>query len=139
MPRTAIQAEIMIALLLASDPGQIGITRCLVRAALEYRGLGHYAPDAQVIASELVTNAIQHASSTGPASTIGLTLMRARDGEAISIAVTDSSPVPPVKRETRTASHHGRGLQIVEALSARWGWNREQGGKTVYAILAAEG
>ncbi len=29
-------------------------------------------------------------------------------------------------------------LQIVEALSAHWGWNHERGGKSVYAILARE-
>ena len=139
MPGTAIQADIMIALLLASDPEQVGITRCLVRAALEYRGLGHYALDAEIIASELVTNAIQHASSVDPASKIGLTLMRVWDGEAISVVVTDSSPLPPIKRQMTAASDHGRGLQIVEALSAHWGWNHEQGGKAVYAILTREG
>jgi anti-sigma regulatory factor (Ser/Thr protein kinase) len=140
MPSTAMEADIMITLVLASDPVQVGITRCLVRAALEYRGLGHYASEAETIASELVTNAIQHASSTDPITDkIGVTLMRVRDGEAISVVVTDSSSLPPVKRETTTGSEDGRGLQIVEALSAHWGWNHEQGGKSVYAILAKEG
>lgn len=30
----------------------------------------------------------------------------------------------------------GRRLQIVEALSAHWGWHRQDGGKAVFAILA---
>jgi anti-sigma regulatory factor (Ser/Thr protein kinase) len=139
MPSTAIEADIMIAFVLASDPRQVGMTRCLVRAALEYRGLGHYVPDAEIIASELVTNAIHHASSTGLTGKIGVTLMRIWEGEAISVAVTDSSPLPPIKHEAATGSEHGRGLQIVAALSACWGWNHEQGGKSVYAILAKEG
>jgi anti-sigma regulatory factor (Ser/Thr protein kinase) len=139
MPKTAIHADIMIALVLASDPGQVGMARCLVRAALEYRGLGHYASEAEIIASELVTNAIQHASSADPvADKIGVTLVRVWDGEAISVVVTDPSPAPPVKRETTAGSERGRGLQIVEALSAHWGWNHEQRGKAVYAILAKE-
>ena len=108
----------------------------LVRAALEYRGLGHYAPEAEIIASELVTNAIQHARSADPSDKIGVTLVRVWDREAVSVVVTDSSPLPPVRHETTTASEQGRGLQIVEALSAHWGWNHEQGGKAVYAILA---
>jgi hypothetical protein len=29
-------------------------------------------------------------------------------------------------------------LQIVEALSAHWGWRREDDGKTVFAVLARE-
>jgi anti-sigma regulatory factor (Ser/Thr protein kinase) len=94
MPSAVTQADIMIALVLARDPGQVGITRCLVRAALEYRGLGHYAPEAEIIASELVTNAIQHARSTDPADKIGVTLIRVWDGEAVSVVVTDSSPLP---------------------------------------------
>jgi anti-sigma regulatory factor (Ser/Thr protein kinase) len=139
MPSTAIDADIIMALVLASDPGQVGMTRCLVRAALEYRGLGHYAPDAEIITSELVTNAIQRARSTDPADKVGVTLMRVWDGKAISIVVTDSSPLPPIRRQTTTGSANGRGLQIVEALSAHWGWNHEPGGKAVYAILAKEG
>jgi anti-sigma regulatory factor (Ser/Thr protein kinase) len=140
MPGTATEPDIMIALVVASDPGQVGITRCLVRAALEYRGFGHYALDAEIVASELVTNAIQHASSADPATDkIGVALTRVWDAEAISIVVTDSSPIPPVKRETTAASDRGRGLQIVEALSAHWGWHHEQRGKAVYAVLAKGG
>jgi anti-sigma regulatory factor (Ser/Thr protein kinase) len=140
MADTVIEADIMIALVVASDPEQVGITRCLVRAGLEYRGLGHYASDAEVVVSELVTNAIQHASSTDPTSDkIGVTLMRVWDEEAISIVVTDSSSVSPAKRKTTAASDRGRGLQIVEALSARWGWHHEQRGKAVFAILGKEG
>lgn len=139
MPGTAIHADIMIALVLTSDPRQVGITRCLVRAALEYRGLGHYASEAEIITSELVTNAIQHASSADPATDkIGVTLVRVWDEEAISIVVTDPSPIPPIKREMTAASDRGRGLQIVEALAAHWGWHPEQRGKAVYAILAKE-
>jgi anti-sigma regulatory factor (Ser/Thr protein kinase) len=138
MPGTAIEADIMIALVLAGDPEQVGITRCLVRAALEYRGLGHYASQAETIASELVTNAIQHASNADPDAKIGVTLMRVWDDEAISVVVTDSSPIPPIKRQTTTGGERGRGLQIVEALSVRWGWSHERGGKAVYAILSKE-
>jgi anti-sigma regulatory factor (Ser/Thr protein kinase) len=129
----------MISLVLFSEPGQVGITRCLVRAALEFRGLGHYASEAEIIACELVTNAIQHASNANPDAKIGVVLMRVWDGEAISVVVTDSSPRLPVKRETRTSCERGRGLQIVAALSVHWGWNPEPGGKAVFAILAKEG
>jgi anti-sigma regulatory factor (Ser/Thr protein kinase) len=42
-----------------------------VRAALGSRGLGEYADDAEIITSELVTNAVQHASGNGT-TTIGV-------------------------------------------------------------------
>jgi anti-sigma regulatory factor (Ser/Thr protein kinase) len=57
------ETDIMVAFILSGDPGKVGITRCLVRAALEYRGLGVYADDAETVTSELVTNAIQHATA----------------------------------------------------------------------------
>ncbi|MGH3217878.1 MAG: ATP-binding protein [Streptosporangiaceae bacterium] len=140
MTSTAVETNVMVAFVLLSHPDQVGMARCLVRTVLEYRGLGHYAPDAATIASELVTNAIQHAASgADPADKIGVTVTCVQEGRAVGIAVTDSSPKPPVKRDTTTGSERGRGLQIVEALSANWGWSQEQGGKSVYAILAKEG
>jgi hypothetical protein len=42
----------------------------------------------------------------------------------------------PIRRDTPTDSEQGRGLQIVEALSAYWGWHQQDGGKAVFAILA---
>jgi anti-sigma regulatory factor (Ser/Thr protein kinase) len=137
MASTAADPEIMIMLVLLRDPGQVAMTRCLIRAALRHRGLGAYADDAAWIASELVTNAIQHAT-TDIADKIGVTLLRAWGGEAVSVVVTDPSPVPPVKREATSAGEHGRGLHIVEALSAHWAWDPEDDGKAVYAILTRE-
>ena len=136
MASTAVETDVMVAFVLLSKPEQVGIARCLVRTVLEYCGLGNYAPDAEIIASELVTNAIKHASGAGPADKIGVALTRVREGHAIGIEVTDSSPVPPVKHSVTTGSESGRGLQIVEALSTDWGWSHEHGGKAVYAILA---
>jgi hypothetical protein len=39
-------------------------------------------------------------------------------------------------RDTPTDSTQGRGLQIVEALSAHWGWHQEGSGKAIFAMLA---
>jgi hypothetical protein len=44
----------------------------------------------------------------------------------------------PVRCDTPAGSEQGRGLRIVEALSAHWGWHREGGGKAVFAVLARE-
>ena len=55
-----------------------------------------------------------------------------------SVAVSDSSPEGPVKRDTPVGSQQGRGLQIVEALSAHWGWYQQDGGKAIFAVLARE-
>jgi hypothetical protein len=41
-------------------------------------------------------------------------------------------------RETLADSEQGRGLRIVEALSAHWGWYPEEGGKAIFVVLAKE-
>jgi len=123
-PSTAGTAEEtdprIIAFILPGIPGSVRIARFHVRAALAYCDLGQLADDAAVIASELVTNAVQHACCDVTA-TIGVTVARPRDPEAVIIAVSDSSPHAPVMHIAPPGSERGRGLQIVESLSAHWG------------------
>src|SRR6266536_966885 len=105
--------------------------------ALALHGLGELAQDAAIITSELVANAVQHACGNG-AATIGVTPTCAGNPAAVTVVVSDSCTQGPVRRETPAGGEQGRGLQIVEALSARWGWRYEDGGKTVFAVLARE-
>jgi anti-sigma regulatory factor (Ser/Thr protein kinase) len=84
----------LVAFVLSGDPEKVGITRCLVRAVLEYRGPGAYADDAETVTSELVTNAIQHATAD-ICDKVGVTLMIVWGGDAVAVVVTDPSPVPP--------------------------------------------
>ena len=136
MARTATQASPrLIALALPGTPDSVPIARRRVRAALGLHGLSEYAQDAEVITSELVANAVQHGCQdrTG---TIGVILTHAGTPAAVTVAVSDSSPQVPVRRATPADGEQGRGLQIVEALSAHWGWYREDGGKAVFAVLA---
>ena len=128
----------MVTFVLLPDPEHVGLARCLVRAALEHRGFGDRADDAEIITSELVTNAMRHACADHAEDKIGVMLRRVWHKEAVAVIVSDSSPVPPVKRTTTATNEPGWGLQIVEALSAHWGWNPEDGGKAVYAVLAKE-
>jgi anti-sigma regulatory factor (Ser/Thr protein kinase) len=98
-------------------------------------GLSEYAEDAEVITSELVANAVQHACEDG-SKTIGVTLTAAGSPAAVTVAVSDSCPHGPIGRDALPGGEQGRGLQIVEALSAHWGWRQEEGGKEVFAVLA---
>ena len=52
------------------------------------------------------------------------------------MVVSDSSPEGPAMHEAPADSDQGRGVRIVEALSAHWGWHPEDGGKGIFAILA---
>jgi hypothetical protein len=61
--------------------------------------------------------------------------MGMKDSEAFGVMVIDPSPEPPVKRPLAGDSEDGRGLHIVEALSASWGWTPRDTGKAVYAAF----
>jgi anti-sigma regulatory factor (Ser/Thr protein kinase) len=127
----------LIAFVLPGIPESVRIARFHVRAALASCDLGQFADDAAVITSELVTNAVQHACSAAT-GTIGVTVARAEEPDAVIIAVSDPSPHAPVMHVAEPGSERGRGLQIIESLSAHWGWRAEPHGKAVFAILAGK-
>jgi anti-sigma regulatory factor (Ser/Thr protein kinase) len=131
MALAAEETTSLVAFTLPGTPYSVRMARFYVRAALTYHGLGVYAEDAESVASELVTNAMSHAG----AQAINLELMHLADSGAIVVVVTDPSPLPPVKRDPPAGAEHGRGLHVVEALSARWGWTPQPSGKAVFAIF----
>jgi serine/threonine-protein kinase RsbW len=133
MTTAAAQLTSLVALTLPSTPSSAQQARFHTRAALDCRELGGYADDAETITGELVANAITHAG----AATFGLKVMHL-ERAVVAVIVSDSSPQPPVKRPSSGASKHGRGLLIVDALAAAWGWQPRTPGKAVYAILTRE-
>ena len=131
MAGTATQTTSPIASMLPGTPYSVQMARFYIGAALAYHDLADYAEDAETITSELVTNAIEHAG----AASFGLELMTLSGSGAVAVIVTDPSPRPPVKRYPGEDAEHGRGLAIVDALSASWGWRPQHPGKAVYTIL----
>jgi anti-sigma regulatory factor (Ser/Thr protein kinase) len=135
MTRTAAEPGLQLgAFVLPSIPASVRIARCHVRAALGLHGLAEYAEDAEVITSELVTNALQHVRSDN-AEIIRITLIRTWEPTGIAVIVADSSPQGPARPNLAADNERGRGLQIVDALSAHWGWCEQADGKAVFAVL----
>jgi hypothetical protein len=62
------------------------------------------------------------------------------DKAQVVILVWDASPLPPMRMDADGEAENGRGLMLVEAISARWGWDFPQGigGKTVWAQAMPE-
>lgn len=99
------------------------------------RALREYGADVQLCASELVTNVIRHLGEGVP-----VTVRVSRDdGGRIRLEVTDPDPrVLPVLRAAVDAEEEsGRGLALLEALTARWGVTQGPGRKTVWCELGA--
>lgn len=103
--------------------------------------LGVLVPDAALVVSELVTNAVQHAldptaRDAGDSGEYPVWLGIFRHPSDLVCAVTDPSPAPPRPRDADASALGGRGLTLIEAVSETWSWSlTPPRGKTVWATL----
>ena len=104
------------------------LARELVAEACHAWGLPDRAIAAEVIASELVTNAVRHA---GTSMELRVTL---RD-EQLRISVRDGVDQPARMQTPTESDDHGRGLLIVDAVASAWGNVTVGDGKVVWASL----
>jgi anti-sigma regulatory factor (Ser/Thr protein kinase) len=98
--------------------------------------LCHHAPDhrlydAELLTSEIVTNAVKHAGGI-------LTIVMECDQETLAVAVSDDSPDVPVVRDFCPEGIGGRGMRLVAHLAAAWGCTPtpDGNGKVVWFRLA---
>ncbi|WP_406441670.1 SpoIIE family protein phosphatase [Streptomyces sp. NBC_01613] len=110
---------------LPSDPAVVSRARTAVTGQLAAWGLDDLAFTTELVVSELVTNAIRHA--TGP---VQLRLLRDR---ALICEVSDGSSTSPRLRRARTEDEGGRGLFLVAQLTERWGTRYTPDGKVIWA------
>ncbi len=116
------------------DPAEVGRARRWARARLLGSGMGAEEPLADtllLLVSELVTNAVVH---TGCPAVLSMLLPAAALPErgTVRVEVADASTLPPTPRHARGDETGGRGLELVEGLSDRWGWHSEGAGKRIW-------
>jgi anti-sigma regulatory factor (Ser/Thr protein kinase) len=114
------------------DTASVRTARRAVVDALDLEGQA--ARDVELMASELIANAVIHAGTP-------VTVSARRRGDVVRVEVTDeSSGRPRVKRHS-AASPTGRGLHVVEALATTWGIDPAPTGpgKTVWFELRLDG
>ncbi len=102
--------------------------RAFVAATLRRWDLEALVVDAELLTSELVTNAVVHARSDVTVS------VAVADGTA-EIGVTDASPEPPTPRWAVASAEGGRGLRLVDRVAADWGVAYLETGKQVWCRL----
>ncbi|GGK75801.1 hypothetical protein Sme01_51480 [Sphaerisporangium melleum] len=105
--------------------------RRFVRRHLREWGLEELADDLEVMASEVVTNALTHADSD-----VEVRLREYPDRIHLEVRDTDPNPAVPepivLSEEANAVAEHGRGLIIVSGLAATWGNSPSGRGKTVW-------
>ncbi|WP_210581659.1 ATP-binding protein [Streptomyces sp. GESEQ-4] len=120
---------------LPHSPLAVGVARGALRLILRAHGLAELLVTAELLASELVTNAHLHAP--GPSC-----LRVRRSGKWLRLSVWDTSSEPPrPPRPHGTDREEGRGMGIVDELADRWGHYSlgvpGVGGKLVWCELGA--
>ncbi|GHJ36708.1 SpoIIE family protein phosphatase [Streptomyces sp. TS71-3] len=110
---------------LPSDPAVVATVRSLVERQLSSWNLADMVFSSQLVASELVTNAIRHAE--GP---IQLRLLR---DQTLTCEVHDGSPAAPRMRHARAGDEDGRGLFLTAQVTQRWGTRYTADGKIIWA------
>jgi anti-sigma regulatory factor (Ser/Thr protein kinase) len=119
---------------LGALPSAVPCARLHTRHVLWEWQLTGLSADAELVVAEIMTNAIQITEADGRAAPVRLWLLAGR--AQLLILVWDASPLPPVPVSTSDDEENGRGLLLVEALSARWGhFLHHDGGKVVFALI----
>jgi hypothetical protein len=123
---------------LGALPGAVPCARLHARNVLAEWGLTVFSESTGLLVSELVTNAIQISRLAELDAPVRLWLVS--DRAQVVIFVWDASPLPPLPGDVGEDVESGRGLLIVQAASARWGWDFPpgMGGKVVWAVAEPE-
>ncbi|MFJ5263740.1 ATP-binding protein [Streptomyces sp. NPDC088387] len=102
-----------------NDLRAVTVSRRTLRLILTMHGLIGLVDVAELLATELVSNAVRH--TKGPAAL----RVRWSPPGTLRIGAWDADPEPPeppVPLEQALALEEGRGLALVRACSAVWGW-----------------
>jgi anti-sigma regulatory factor (Ser/Thr protein kinase) len=126
----------------AALPSAVSCARLHARSmALEW-GLGHLADTAELLTSELMTNAVQASERLKIRADLAIVpvvnLWLAADGISLVVHVWDASDEMPVLKNFTAVDEGGRGLMLVEALGKEWGaYRKAEGGKVVWVMITS--
>jgi len=137
--RWPLSSSLLLGALLTAAP----CARLHTRAVLAEWGLDDLADQAELIVSEIVTNAIDASTGSDGRPRYGdgglpvVILRLSSDRARVLIEVWDHSPEEPVAEQADPDDENGRGLALVEAVCDRWSWRTVPGwpGKVVWAEL----
>ncbi|MER6528829.1 SpoIIE family protein phosphatase [Streptomyces sp. NPDC001508] len=120
----AMNAGNVATCVLPEDPRAAGQARAFVRERLDAWGLDELTITTELLASELIGNVIRHAE--GPIR------LRLLNSHSLTCEVYDGSLSTPRIRHAAYTDEGGRGLQLVSALSRRWGARYLRDGKCIW-------
>ena len=117
---------------LPGEASSVPTARHFVESILTAWGQPEHGWTAALLISELSANCTLHARTS-------FTVRVELEESQVRLAVTDGSRRTPAVRDYGTDATTGRGLRMVGELSAAWGVQLHEGGKTVWAVLGSTG
>jgi len=113
-------------------PTAVPCARLHVRQLLWEWGITALNDQVELVVCELVTNALKATWALEWISPVRFWLLS--DQARVLILVWDANTQPPVRVTASEEDEGGRGLLLVETLSAKWDWYVHDGGKVVWAL-----
>ncbi|MEU0689732.1 SpoIIE family protein phosphatase [Streptomyces uncialis] len=116
----------------AGDPRALRDARRMIRSAVAAWGARDRADDIELVADEMITNALVH--TDGPA-VVTLRVL-AGSQRRLRVDVEDPSSALPRRRDAGDSGVSGRGLLLVDRLADMWGVEARGSGKCVWGEFA---
>jgi anti-sigma regulatory factor (Ser/Thr protein kinase) len=109
---------------LTARPESARVARDFTRMTLREWRMALLSDVAELVVSELVTNALRHGllSARWMPGEHPIRLRLLRQDPYLMCMVTDPDTAGPVRIDADSGAESGRGLQVVESCSLRWGW-----------------
>ncbi|RNF83951.1 ATP-binding protein [Streptomyces botrytidirepellens] len=131
------------------DPAEVSRARRWARSRLAGSGIGADEPLAEtliLLISELVTNAVVHTgcpavlrmrfpAQTGGDGSAAPSAEKGPELGTVRVEVADASARAPRQRRADEEATNGRGLELVDGLADRWGWQPEGAGKRIWCEI----
>ncbi|MFF5129514.1 SpoIIE family protein phosphatase [Streptomyces syringium] len=111
-----------------ADPEALSAARHMIRAAVRAWGARERSDEIELVADELVTNALLH---TDGAAVVTIRMLGGPE-RRLRLEVEDKSSTLPRRREPGESGVSGRGLLLVDRLADVWGVESRGTGKSVW-------
>lgn len=114
-----------------AEPTSVGDARRFVRSALYGWDADAFEESATLLVSEVVTNVLLHAKTEAA-------LVVRLGGDRLRVEVHDGSRLLPTAKHYGVEATTGRGIGLLDAMSAAWGVQATASGKVVWFELVAD-